>query len=312
MKLEYKQESMNTLHYVGVDVSKAQLDVSSDKRKACTVPNDSTSITKLLKKLPSNTCLIVESTGGYERLLIKIAHSLNLKWKVINPARVRAFALSKGQLAKTDPLDAALLREFGECFCIQPDAGLDLKRCELAELVSARDQMVSLKTQTTNFLEHAEGATRKIFNSLKTRITSQIKELDAAILNHIQSCQQLSTRYNALIAHKGVGQQIAAVLLAHLPQLGQANRQQISALAGVAPHPRDSGNQKGVRFIQGGRPRIRRALYMAVISSIRTKSPIAAFYRHLRDQGKFAKVAIIAAARKLLIYINSSFKNLPA
>jgi transposase len=302
---------MTTLSYLGVDVCKAHLDVA-DAQHRRRIANTPSAILALLKTLPPGSHLVLEATGGYERALVAACHQAGLAVSVLNPARVRAFARASGQLAKTDSIDAAVLRDFGCALRPAAAAPPDPQREELAELVNARDQLVALRTALSNAQEHHTLAlVRRSFASQIRLLATRIAKIDAAIATCIQNSSALQSRATILASHHGVGPQTTATLLAHLPELGQANRGQISALAGLAPFNRDSGQSYGHRFTTGGRPRVRRALYLAALSTIRADSPIATFYRHLRSKGKPAKLALIAAARKLLCLLNSSLKSLP-
>jgi transposase len=301
---------MNNLSYVGVDVSKAHLDVASD----CTLtrfPNQPTAITAWLRQLPAHCHLVVEATGGYERSLVQACHQAQCPISVLNPARVRSFARARGCLAKTDPIDAKVLRDFGHA--LQPKActEADPAQRQLAQLVSARDHLVVLQTQLTNGLEHAElPLVRLCFKSQLRCLQRRIAQLEKALAKVIASCPSLTRRHDLLRAHSGVGLLTAASLLALLPELGAANRNQIASLAGLAPFNRDSGQKSGPRFTGHGRPRLRRALYLATLSAIRSNGFIADFYHRLRLTGKPAKLALIASARKLLLALNSSLKSI--
>jgi transposase len=299
---------MNNLSYVGVDVSKAHLDAASDltiQRQ----PNRPSAIAAWLKKLPPDCHLIVEATGGYERPLVRACHRAGRPISVLNPARVRHFARARGNLAKTDALDAVVLREFGRAF--QPKACPEIAPAQrtLAELVSARDRLVDLRTQIINALEHAELAlVRQCFASQLKSLERRIARLENALRATVESHPELARRFALLTAQPGIALLTATTLLAGLPELGQANRNQIAALAGLAPFNRDSGQKSGPRFTGHGRPKLRRALYLATLSALRAQGPIADFYRPLRLAGKPAKVALIAAARKFLCLLNSSLK----
>jgi transposase len=305
-----KPEPMNIINYIGIDVSKTSLQIATATR-SFVCANKPADIAAFCQELPENSHLVVEATGGYERLLTLTAQQKALAYSVLNPARVRHFARAKGLRAKTDPIDAEAIRQFAIAFAPPAQSAPAPSQRRMAELVDAREQLVATRTKMSNLLEHTS---EKMLLALYRR---QIRHLEAAIAKiheHLQrlleSCPSLQTRYKLLLAQAGVGPVVASTLLAHLPELGQANRNQIAALVGLAPFARDSGQSSGKRFISGGRPKLRRALYLAAVALIRTRSPLAEFYRHLRLNGKPAKVALIATARKLLIYLNSLFKPL--
>jgi transposase len=302
---------MISCSYIGIDVSKAQLDLA-DASSSRRLPNTKPGVAALLKSLPPRAHLVLEATGGYERALVTAAHSAGVALSVLNPARVRHFARASGRLAKTDPIDAALLRDFGVALQPPADPVPHPARAQLAELVQARQQLVDLRTQLSNGLEHLSlPLLRQSFTSQIRLLNLRIAKIETAIEQGIAATDELASRAAVLATHRGVGPQTTAVLLAYLPELGQANRAQIAALAGLAPFNRDSGQFQGPRFTTGGRPQVRRALYLAALTTIRAKnSNVGTFYHHLRSKGKPAKVALIAAARKLLCHLNSSLKSL--
>ncbi len=300
---------MNNLPYVGVDVSKAHLDAASDLTLQ-RHPNCPSAIAAWLKKLPPQSHLIVEATGGYERPLVRACHRAGRPISVLNPARVRHFARARGNLAKTDAIDAVVLREFGRAF--QPKACPEFAPAQmaLAELVSARDRLVDLSTQLINSLEHAElPLVRQCFQSQLKSLKRRIARLEKALLTTVESQPELARRFALLTAQPGIALITATTLLALLPELGHANRNPIAALAGLAPFNRDSGLKSGPRFTSNGRPRLRRALYLASLSAIRPPGHLNDFYRRLRLAGKPPKLALIASARKLLCHLNFLLKT---
>lgn len=299
---------MINLTYVGVDVSKAFLDWDAPGG-LLHLPNAPAPIAALLKKLPPDCHLIVEATGGYERPLRQACLQAGRPISLVNPARVRLFARAQGQLAKTDAIDARLLSAFGRAFSPPPSPAPDPALVQLTELLSARDQLVKTRVQLTNALEHATVAlVRRTLTTQIRQLQRHIDRLEKALPGWIEISPDLARRHAILRAQHGVGLLTAATLLALLPELGHANRGQIAALAGLAPFNRDSGQSRAPRFTTAGRPRVRRSLYLATLSAIRHPSPLASFYRRLRSQGKPTKVALIAAARKLLAYLNFALK----
>lgn len=302
--------TMNTLTYIGIDVSKAELLLAWD-RKPKRLANTPGGITTLLKNLPPGGHLAVEATGGYERKLVEAAHAEGVPISICNPARVRHFARAQGQKAKTDPLDAEMIRQYAQAVEPRPSPAPDPAQRRLGVLVDARETLMATRTKFLNLLEHLRD---KLVLSLYQRQLRQIEKsvalLDQEITSLIAAAPFLHHRYQRLVAQPGIGPVVASNLLAHLPELGQANRRQIAALLGLASFARDSGSAKGLRFIAGGRPKLRRLLYLSAVAVIRSKSsPLASFYRSLRLRGKPAKVALIATARKLLLFLNSLFKN---
>lgn len=300
---------MKTITYIGVDVSKSELLLAWDN-KPKRISNTTSNISTLLKALPEGSHLAVEATGGYERLMVEAAHASNIPISVLNPARVRHFARARGQRAKTDPIDAEIIRQYAQSVAPKPSAAPDPAQQRLVSHVNTRETLMNARTQFINYLEHADDKlARSLYQKQLRQIERSLEVLDKEIVDLIAATPALHGRYRQLVAQPGVGPVVASNLLAHLPELGHASRRQIAALVGLAPYAHDSGQSKGARFIYGGRPKIRRLLYLSAVALIRSKSsPLAAFYRQLRSRGKAPKVALIATARKLLVFLNSLFK----
>ena len=296
--------------HIGIDVSKLHLDVALPRGRR-RFANVSLGHQALLKILPANAHVLLEATGGYERPLVEALQRAAVWVSVLNPRQVRDFARAKGLLAKTDQIDAALLADYGAAMDCPPSQPVEPARRQLAELCTLRDQFVNLRSQLLQSAEHLTLPTAKCCLQTELRsLTRQIAKLEAALEKITASDRALAARSATLQANCGVGPATSTVLLALLPELGCASRCQIGALAGLAPRNDDSGPRQGPRHIQGGRSRVRRALYMAALSLIRSKSsPLAAFYRRLRANGKPAKVALIATARKLLCHLNHQLKS---
>ena len=298
---------------VGVDVSKAYLDVDGPHgRSRC--PNTPAGVQQLLAQLPPGAQLFVESTGGYEHRLRDAALTATVPIAVLNPAWVRHFAKSRGLLAKTDRLDAMVLRLYGECTPCRFEEPRLPELQQLATLASLRDQLVKIQTQLVNAQEHLPAKLRVAEQALKTlakQSQQQIAKLEAAALELIAAHPALAQRAEALWAEYGIGHITTVTLLTGLPELGTVNRGEIAALAGLAPVAHDSGTRCGKRRIAGGRPTVRRALYLATLTAVRRKgSVLQRHYLHLRQAGKEAKVALVACARKFLLFLNSKIQKL--
>lgn len=297
--------STPTKIHLGIDVAKAHLDCALPGH-IVRLPNNPAGLQKLRALLPKDPHLLVEATGGYERALVAWCHAQSLDVSVLNPARVRAFARAQGRLAKTDAIDATVLADYGRAMACPPTAPPDPVTQKLAELAALRAQFAGLRAQLLAAAEHyALAQTRRCLQAALRSLDRQIAVLEKALAQTLAADPSHAARSRTLQAQHGIGPVIAATLLALLPELGHASRRQIAALAGLAPCNHDSGPRQGHRHIRGGRPRVRRALYLAALSVIRSKtSPLAAFYRRLRAAGKPAKVALIATARKLLLHLN--------
>ena len=296
--------------WIGIDVSKATLAVCLlPKQQLLACSNDPLGHAQLLGHLQGLDIgnVLLEATGGYERLVMGALAGAGLMVTRINPRRARAFATALGKTAKTDPIDAALLARMAE-LVQRPVLAPEPDRDELRALVQRREQLVQQRDderrrlhQTTSplvredLLEHI-GQLRLRINAASRSIVQARQRLDHALADR-------------LVAIAGIGEVTAASLLAYLPELGKLDRRQIAALVGLAPYNVDSGQHSGKRRIRGGRSPIRRVLYMACWSVIRTQADFKARYERLRQKGKCAKVAITACMRVLLIRLNAMARD---
>ena len=298
--------------YVGIDVSKARLDVAEEPREQIwQADNNGAGIASLVKRLAKlkPSLIVVEATGGYEAHLVEALCSANLPVARVNPGRVRKFAQGMNWLAKTDRIDARLLARFGEKANPRLTQLPGEQEKRLAALVKRRKQVLDMLVAEQNRLENADpDVLAYILGSLST-LKSQLEELDDAIQSHINQAPDLKKRQDLLTTVPGVGKVTASTLTAQLPELGSCDRKQIAALVGVAPFSHDSGKMRGRRFIRGGRPPIRSVLYMATISAIRFNPVIRTFYNRLISSGKPFKVAIVACMRKLLTILNAMIRS---
>jgi len=304
---------MNALTSVGIDVSKATLDVAlAPDAKPFSVGNERGGIDKLHAKLPApGTCLItLEGSGGYERLVIAELLDRGHHVALANPRQVRDFAKGLGILAKTDEIDAAVLARFGQVVgprCLEKPSG---SQTELQQLVERRRQLISLRTAETNRRQQATSKrTIGSIDAVLKTLQLQIAALEADIAALIEEHADWKQKAEILTSTPGVGAVTAMTLLADLPELGQLNREQIAALAGLAPYAHDSGTSFGARCIRGGRADVRTTLYMAALAGIRCNPVLNAFYKRLRAAGKQTKKALTACMRKLLVILNTMLKT---
>lgn len=299
--------------YAGVDIGKAMLDLSLAGQPPCRHANDAAGITtliKLLKKLPPPVQVICEPSGGYERDLLEALWAAGLAVSLVHAARVRAFARAQGLLAKTDPIDAVVLREFGELLHPKTWAAPSPERDRLAALVQRREQLVNLlSTEEQRQAQARDAVVKKMSARLLRELQKQIEQMDALIASQIASDATLKSQSERLQQVKSIGPVTASTLLAELPELGTLSRNESGALAGVAPYNRDSGAHCGRRTIRGGRVRVRRVLYMAAVVATRFNPILKAFYDRLVKAGKPKKVALTAVMRKLIVLLNHLLKN---
>jgi transposase len=308
-----KQTSEQSPAYAGVDISKAALDVSLAGQDPYRYTNDAAGIAKLvkaLKKLPEPAWVICEPSGGYERDLLEALWAAGITVSLVNAARIRAFARAQGLLAKTDEIDASVLREFGELLQPAALAAPSPERQKLAALVQRREQLIIiLSTEEQRLAQARDAAVRKLGASLIKELQKQVEQLEEMIETQINDDKTLKAQSERLQQVKGIGQVTASTLLAELPELGKLSRNESGALAGVAPYNRDSGDFRGRRTIRGGRVQVRRVLYMAALVAVRFNPILKAFYQRLVAAGKPKKVALTAVMRKLIVLLNHLLKN---
>lgn len=301
-----------TKPWIGIDVSKAQLDVyvHPTAQRYCFKQTNKALVTLGQSIQSLNPALVVmEASGGFESTVAGLLAALGLPVVVVNPRQVRDFARATGTLAKTDLIDAQILARFGEAVKPQVRPLPDDCTQKLSALVSRRQQIVGMLTMEKNRLTQASGP---VAGSIKEHIawlTMQLNDLDKDLRDLLHSSSIWREKENLLRTVPGVGPILAATLLAQLPELGRLNRKQIACLVGVAPMNRDSGAFKGKRIVWGGRSHVRSVLYMGTLSAIRCNPVIRAFYMRLREAGKAPKLAITACMRKLLTILNVIFKH---
>lgn len=300
-----------TTIYTGLDIAKRNLQLHL---AGCVhdLPNTAAGHRRLLKLLTSRSGVhvICEATGGYERDVVAALHTATVPVSVLNPARVRHFARATGQRAKTDDIDAAVLSDYGQKLQPNPTAPRTELEIQLTELVRRRVQVLDLLISQRQQSERLTvPALRRQAQSLVRRLERDVTNIEAQLSALRTQVAALDARAQKLEAITGVGATTALGVLAELPELGTLNRRQAAALAGLAPHPRDSGQWHGRRSIGGGRAPVRRALYMAALVAARSNRQLKTFYQRLRAAGKPAKVALTAVMRKLIVLMNHILKH---
>lgn len=298
---------------VGIDVCKLKLDVFIDSTgEFLSVDNEAkgrATLTRKLKALPIGL-IVIEATGRYSRQIACDLHDAGLRVSVVNPRQVRDLARAMNQFAKTDKIDARFLAYFGRFVAPAVSARPSEREQQLDALTGRRRQLMDMRVQEIN---HAEGAMGKVVSQQSRRLLrvleQQIEDLDREIAKLIESDDDWSEKNQLLQSVPGVGPTTAANLIADLPELGQLDRQQIAALAGLAPYNHDSGPMAGHRRIWGGRKQVRASLYMAALSASRCNSKLRSFAQRLKAKGKKAKVVLTAVMRKLLVILNTMVRE---
>jgi transposase len=299
----------------GIDVSKQHLDVlcGSNESRLENAARGWDAVIATLREVNVDL-VVVEATGGYERGLVCALQGAGITVARVNPRQARDFAKSMGVLAKTDKVDARVLRDFADVLSRHKDRHkyitepADPHRAELAALVMRRKQLVDMRVAESNRLEQARvhRAVKSIKNIIKA-LDKQLADIDRDIDDLLEA--HFKTQHSLLDSVKGVGPVTIVTLTALLPELGRLARRQITKLVGVAPLANDSGQQKGKRSIWGGRSDVRSVLYMATLSAIRHNAVIRDFYERLLGVGKPKKVAIVACMRKLLTILNAMLRD---
>jgi transposase len=298
--------------FVGIDVSKAMLDVAVlPGEETWQVNREEGAIGALVAKLQSRAprLIVLEATGGLEAPVTAALATAGLPVVVINPRQARDFAKATGTLAKTDVLDARMLARFGEALKPAVRPLRDEETRALEALLTRRRQIIDMLTMEKNRLHTATKAVRRDITAHITWLTKRLKDVDGDLTAAIAASDFWRLKDEIIRSVPGAGRVLSITLLASLPELGTLNRRQIAALVGVAPLNCDSGTLRGSRHIWGGRSAVRCALYMATITAIRCNPTIAAFHRRLQATGKKSKVAITACMRKLLTILNSMLRN---
>jgi transposase len=307
--------------FVGIDVAKDQLDVFctvGDQRpgEGFAVVNDAAGVQELLERLrPLPVKLaVLEATGRYERRCAADLLQAGIPTAVVNPRQVRDFARSANRLAKTDPLDARLLAEFARVIAPRPKPPQNSEQGAAAE---ALEQLLARRRQVIEMLTMEQNRQKQLDQQLVARhlrktirvLDQQREDLDRQIAQLIEEDEDWRGKSEIIQSVPGVGPATASALIGSLPELGKLNRQQIAALAGLAPFARDSGCFRGRRMIFGGRSVVRQSLYMAAVVARRFNPVIKRFADRLEKAGKPFKVLITACMRKLLTMLNAMVKT---
>jgi len=304
-------QNNTTILHVGLDIAKSslQLDLAEKPHSLTNNAKGHAQLLKLLRAHPS-AHVVCEATGGYEQPVVRVLHAAQVPISIVEAGRVRHFAKAKGLRAKTDPIDATVLSDYGRAIKPIPTPVPTAAQARLRELSTRRLQLIDTRTSESNRAFHyTDKLSQRQSRQLLGLLDKQIAACDAAIAELIAADENLQCQAARLDAIPGVGAVTAATVLAELPELGRISDEAASALVGVAPYNRDSGDQSGGRHIAGGRTAARCALYMAALCAVRFDPILKAFYIRLRTNGKKPKVALVACMRKLVVLMNRLLKN---
>ena len=299
---------------IGVDVAKAKLDIyQSHSGELRVIGNNAEAISLFAERIQASkmtTLVVMEGTGGYEALLADILIDHQIDCAIANPRQVRDFIRGCGKIEKNDPIDATHLSFFGQVVQPKPLKKRDERAVKLKLLIHRREQLLKQLTQEKNRLQQMrDRELQEMIQAVIDFLKEQCKQLERKIAECLKQCETHHEVAEIVSSVKGIGPIITATLVSELPELGTLNRGEIAKLAGVAPIVRDSGTSSRKRQTSGGRPLVRKAIYMAVIVGIRWNERIRTHYKKLLARGKPVKVAIVACMRKLLTILNSMVKN---
>lgn len=297
--------------YVGIDVSKARLDVAVPGGRVWQVDNTPDGIARLVQQMAEMQpeLIVVEATGGYQRNVVDALFHAGLSVAVVNPARVRQFARACGLLAKTDKLDARMLAEFGRRVQPRQYEGKSEAGKELSALLVRRKQVEEMLKAEQNRLRTISPSLRGSVERMIAYLKEEKKRLDEQIHDVMREQKAWQEQTEILSSAPGVGIVTTATLLADLPELGKMDRKKIAALVGVAPMNYDSGRKRGYRKTKGGRSDVRSVLYMSTLVATRYNPLIRAQYQQLLKRGKVKKVALTACMRKFLTILNAMMRD---
>ena len=298
--------------YVGIDVSKDSLSVDAGALFKGEVPNTPSRIRGLIRKIGKQAGdgsvphFCFESTGPYSEALFLKCCGAGVAASVLNPAKVRHYAEAMSESAKTDPIDARVIRLFAEAKTPEPTPPPSATAITLRKLVLARDALTKSVVQLSGTIEGASaGDAGSVLRSTIVLLRKKIRTLDRLIAEALKGDERLAGLADALSAIDGVGVLTAAKVVALVPELGTLGRRRSAAIAGLAPFTRDSGRYKGKTFISGGRAEVRRALFMPATVAIKHNPVLKAVYQNLMKAGKAYKVAITAIMRRLFAHMDA-------
>jgi transposase len=302
-------------NFIGIDISKNTFSVASHcADTAHNFSNDTAgfkSFLKTYKPYLSKTLFILETTGGYELELIRYLQDKNLDVHRANTRKVKYFIKSLGIIGKSDSIDAKALAQYG----VERHEKLDLfqehSNKHLQKLVERREDLKNMLVQEKNRLQSPDlSGMRNSFETVIKALSAEVEIIDGEIEKYFKKHPHLQDKRKVLETISGIGSIVSAQLVALLPELGTTDRKKIASLAGLAPHPYESGKKTGYRRTRGGRENVKKVLFMAALTACRSKSQLGDFYNRLINSGKKKMVALVALMRKILVIANARVKEL--
>ena len=298
---------------IGIDISKDRLDAyrRSDGQHI-QVTNDKAGHKALIRWIGTGDLPLVvfEATGAYHRPLEATLAARGIPFAKVNPRQARRFAEATGRLAKTDRVDAVMLARMGAVLELEGQDAPSQNQFELRELLATRRALIKDRTAARTRLCAATLplVKRQLAARIK-QIGTQLAQIDAAMASKVTQDEAMSRKLAILVSIPGVGKTTALSMLIEMPELGALEGKQAASLAGLAPMSRQSGKWQGRERIQGGRPLLRRAIYMPALVATRFNAGLKAKYEQLTRAGKPAKVALTAVMRKLVVMANALLRD---
>jgi transposase len=299
--------------YIGIDVSKDSLEVAfggdGQVRQVANADRAIMALAAELKELGPKL-VVMEASGGYERIAAGLLWEAELPVVIANPNQVRDFAKGMGQYAKTDRQDARIIARWAEVK--QPPVRQlpDAQGRELSELLARRRQLLEmLVAERQRLAQTVSKPIRKELNASIGSLERRLARIEAEIEQRIRKSDLWNRTRELLESVPGVGKLTSFTLLAELPELGTSDRRHLASLVGVAPYPRDSGKWHRPRLTHGGRAAVRSALYMAALSAARFNPVLEPFYQRLLSRGAAKKKAFVAVVRRLLGILNAIVRD---
>jgi transposase len=293
----------------GIDTSKSKLDIAIHGRperwQVANTPAGWRMLTNKLTKAGVGS-VGIEATGGYERGVVQHLRAAGFTVKVLQPVQVKAFGRVHLRRAKNDVLDAVIIAACMATLDQVRDAP-DPRLAELAEHLTFLEQLEEDIKRFKTRLEHIDDPRlrRMVLGDIAQRKARRLTQI-RSIARQLRAHRDLAARLDLVLSIPGIGERTALALLIRMPELGRISREEAAALAGLAPFDNDSGQHKGQRRIAGGRARLRRSLFAAALpAAFRWNTALIALYKRLIAAGKAHNAALVACARKLLIYANT-------
>jgi transposase len=299
--------------FIGCDVGKKTI-VVYDSRDGQTrsIPNRPDALSAFAGELDDACFVVCEATGGYEAILLDACSKARIPAHRGDARKIKAFIRSFGILGKTDIIDARWLARYGQDRHAELTRWLPRGECRLQmqALVMTRRDLVAQRLAWNNRLESpTAGAAKPYIQKVSQCLSEQIKTIDGAIAALVNDSKNLKRAIQVLRTIGGVGPKVATALIALMPELGSTSRQRAASLAGLAPHPKQSGSNDAQRHVKGGRPEIKRVLFMAALVAARHDQTAKAFYKRLIQNGKKPLVALTALMRKIITIANAKLRD---